>query len=104
MARSATASARAETYNPVLDKIEILNAKLAEVAKAHGVGIAQVPIAWAIAKGTLPIVGVAKGRHVADAAAAAAVELADVEVTELEELADTLGINAIRFWEKEMKV
>ena len=64
---------------------------------------AQVPIAWAIAKGTLPIVGVTKERHVADAAAAAAVELTDVEVTELEELADTLGINAIRFWEKEMK-
>ena len=96
-------SARAATYNPVLNKLEVLNAKLAEVAEAHGVGIAQVPVAWAIAKGTLPIVGVTKERHVADAAAAAAVELADAEVTELEELADTLGINAIRFWEKEMK-
>ena len=95
-------SARAATYNPVLGKLEILNAKLAEVAEAHGVGIAQVSVAWAIAKGTLPIVGVTKERHVADAAAAAAVELADAEVTELEELADTLGINAIRFWEKVM--
>ena len=41
--------------------------------------------------------------HVADAAAAAAVELSDVEVAELEEIADSLGINAIRFWEKEMR-
>jgi hypothetical protein len=52
-------------------------------------------------------VGVTKERHVADAAAdaaaAAAVELSDAEVAGLEELADTLGINAIRFWEKEMK-
>ncbi|ACV22834.1 L-glyceraldehyde 3-phosphate reductase [Slackia heliotrinireducens] len=95
-------SARAATYNPVLDKLEVLNAKLAEVAEAHGVGIAQVPVAWAIAKGTLPIVGVTKERHVADAAAAAAVELTDTEVRELEELADSLGINAIRFWEKVM--
>ena len=95
-------SARAATYNPVLDKLEILNAKLAEVAKVHGVGIAQVPIAWAIAKGTLPIVGVTKESHVADAAAAAAVELTDAEVAELEQLADTLDINAIRFWEKVM--
>ena len=95
-------SARAATYNPVLDKLEVLNAKLAEVAAAHGVGVAQVPVAWAIAKGTLPIVGVTKERHVADAAAAAAVALTDAEVAELEELADTLGINAIRFWEKVM--
>ena len=95
-------SARAATYNPVLDKLEVLNAKLAEVAEAHNVGLAQVPVAWAIAKGTLPIVGVTKERHVADAAASAAVELTDAEVAELEGLADTLGIDAIRFWEKVM--
>ncbi len=95
-------SARAQAYNPVLDKLEVLNAKLAEVAEAHGVGPAQVPVAWAIAKGTLPIVGVTKERHVSDAAAAASVELVDDEVAELEELADSLGINAIRFWEKVM--
>ncbi len=95
-------SARAAAYNPVLDKLEVLNARLAEVAEAHGVGVAQVPVAWAIAKGTLPIVGVTKASHVADAAAAAAVELTDAEVAGLEELADTLGINAIRFWEKVM--
>jgi aryl-alcohol dehydrogenase-like predicted oxidoreductase len=95
-------SARAAAYNPVLDKLEVLNARLAEVAEAHGVGVAQVPVALAIAKGTLPIVGVTKASHVADAAAAAAVELTDAEVAGLEELADTLGINAIRFWEKVM--
>jgi hypothetical protein len=47
-------------------------------------------------------VGVAKERHVADAAAAAAVELTGAEIAELEQLADALGINAIRFWEKVM--
>lgn len=95
-------SARAAAYNPVLDKLEVLNAKLAEVADAHGVGVAQVPVAWAIAKGTLPIIGVTKPHHVTDAAAAAAVALTDAEVKELEELADSLQINAIRFWEKVM--
>lgn len=95
-------SARAQAYNPVLDKLEVLNGKLAEIAAAHGVGTAQVPVAWAIAKGTLPIVGVTKERHVADAAAAAAIELTDSEVASLEELADSLGIDAIRFWEKVM--
>jgi aryl-alcohol dehydrogenase-like predicted oxidoreductase len=95
-------SARADAYNPVMDKLEVLNAKLAEVAKEHGVGTAQIPVAWAIAKGTLPIVGVTKESHVADAAAAAAVELTETEVAELEQLADSLQINAIRFWEKVM--
>lgn len=95
-------SARAQAYNPVLDKLEVLNAKLAEVAQAHGVGTAQVPVAWAIAKGTLPIVGVTKESHVADAATAAAVGLTDAEVAKLEELADSLGINAVRAWEKAM--
>ena len=35
-------------------------------------------------------------------AATAAVTLNDSEVAELEELADSLGINTIRFWEKVM--
>ena len=95
-------SAHAAAYNPVLGELSHLNAKLAEVARAHGVGAAQVALAWAIAKGTLPIVGVTKVSHVADAAAAAAVELSDAEVRELEELADSLGLNVVRMWEKVM--
>ena len=96
-------SARAATYNPVLDKLEVLNAELAKLADKHGVGPAQIPVAWAISKGTLPIVGVTKVSHVEDAAKAASVELSAEEAAELEELADSLQINAIRFWEKEMK-
>lgn len=96
-------SARAETYNPVLDKLEVLNAALKKLADKYGVGAAQIPVAWAIAKGTLPIIGVTKVSHVEDAAKAAAVVLTAEETTELEQLADSLHINAIRFWEKEMK-
>ena len=96
-------SARAETYNPVLDKLEVLNEALKKLADKHGVGAAQIPVAWAIAKGTLPIIGVTKVSHVEDAAKAAAVVLTAEETAELEQLADSLQINAIRFWEKEMK-
>ena len=96
-------SARAETYNPVLDKLEILNAELKKLADKYGVGAAQIPVAWAIAKGTLPIIGVTKESHVEDAVKAANVVLTAEETTELEKVADTLEINAIRFWEKEMK-
>ena len=84
-------------------KDEVLNAELAKLADKHGVGPAQIPVAWAIAKGTLPIVGVTKVSHVEDAVKAAAVELDPADIAELEALADTLQINAIRYWEKEMK-
>ncbi len=96
-------SARAQTYNPVLDKLEILNTELKRLADKYSVGAAQIPVAWAIAKGTLPIIGVTKTSHVEDAVKAADVVLSSEETAELEALADSLNINAIRFWEKEMK-
>ena len=96
-------SDRAATYNPMLPQIEKLNAELKTLADRYGVEIAQIPVAWAIAKGTLPIIGVTKVKHVEDAAKAAAVTLSADEIAHLEEVADTLGLNMIRFWEKEMK-
>ena len=96
-------SARAETYNPVLDKLEILNAELKKLADKYGVGMAQIPVAWAIAKGTLPIIGVTKENQVLDAVKAANIILTDEEVSSLEKVADSLELNVIRFWEKEMK-
>jgi len=96
-------SARAETYNPVLDKLEVLNGELKKLADKYNVGIAQIPVAWAIAKGTLPIIGVTKTSHVEDAVKAVNVTLTAEETDNLEKVVDSLGINAIRFWEKEMK-
>ena len=96
-------SDRAAIYNPVLGKLEVLNTAMKKLADKYGAAIAQIPVAWAIAKGTLPIIGVTKVSHVEDAAKAAQITLSADEVKELEALADTLGINAVRMWEKEMK-
>lgn len=96
-------SARAQAYGPVLDKIEILNGALKKLADKYNVEIAQIPVAWAVAKGTLPIIGVTKTKHVEDAVKAANITLTAEETAELEKLADSLEINVIRFWEKEMK-
>ena len=96
-------SARADSYNPILDKLEIMNKALGKIADKYGVGVAQVPVAWAIAKGTLPIIGVTKVSHVEDALKAANITLTCDEVAALESVADGLGMNVIRFWEKEMK-
>lgn len=96
-------SDRAAVYNPVLDKLETLNASMKKMADKYGVAVAQIPVAWAITKGTLPIIGVTKVSHVEDAAKAAEISLRAEEVRELETLADTLHIDAVRMWEKEMK-
>ena len=95
-------SGRAETYNPVLDKLEIINAKLREVADKYNVAPAQIPVAWAIAKGILPIIGVTKAYHVEDAVKACNVELTQDEIKMLENTADSLELNLIRMWEKKM--
>ena len=96
-------SSRAKTYNPLLDKLEVLNAALKRTADKYNVEAAQIPVAWAIAKGTLPIIGVTGTKHVEDAVKAANITLTAEETEELEKLADSLGIDAVRFWEKEMR-
>lgn len=59
---------------------------LAGVAKARGTGMAQVAMAWVLAKPgiTAPIVGVSKLGHLEDAIAAEALALTDVEIQKLE--------------------
>lgn len=96
-------SDRAAVYNPMLPELEKLNACIKEIADKHGVAPAQVPVAWAIAKETLPIIGVTKVYQVEDAAKAAALELTVDEIAAMEELAAGLSLNVIRYWEKEMK-
>ena len=96
-------SDRANAYGDSLAEIEELNKAIAEIAKNHDAKVAQLPIAWAIAKGTLPIIGATKVHYVEDAADAIKIELNEDEIKTMEELADKANINTIRIWEKEMK-
>lgn len=95
-------SARGEVYNPNLHKIEILTNAMSEVGKAHNISTAQTAVAWAISKGTLPIVGVTKVKHVNDAYEAASVTLSADEMKYLESKADEIKLESIRFWEEKM--
>ena len=96
-------SDRGRTYNPMLPELEKLNAALKEIADRHGVPAAQLPVAWAIAKGTLPIIGVTKVNQVEDAVQAASLELSQDEIRAMETMGDQAGLNVIRYWETEMK-
>lgn len=96
-------SERGKTYNPMMGKIEKLTAELKKIGDAHGISVAQTATAWAIAKGTLPIIGVTKVHHVEDAAKTAAVTLTADEMAQMEKAADELNLSTIRFWEKKME-
>ena len=77
--------------------------ELKTLADKYKVDIPQIPIAWSIAKGTLPIIGVTKTEHIEDAVKAMNVKLTKEEIENLEKCADKLGLNLIRFWEKKME-
>lgn len=83
-------------------EIEDLVAELKKIGEKHNASPAQIATAWAIAKGTLPIIGVTKVKQVEEAAAAAQITLSSEEVSRLEKLGDETGVQTLREWEKEM--
>lgn len=95
-------SARGKTYNPYLDKLTALVDELANIGKRYNATAAQIAAAWAIFKGTLPIIGVTNVQQVIEAAATAQIKLTQNEVNILEKLGDETGFNALREWEHEM--
>jgi len=96
-------SDRGKKYNPVLPQLEALTAKMTAIGQKYGASCSQIGIAWAIAKGTLPIIGATKERHVVEAAEAARIQLTAEEVSVLEALADATGIDTRGGWEHSME-
>lgn len=93
---------RGDSYNPHLKKMEVLIDELKHIGKNHNASPAQIATAWAIAKGTLPIIGVTKVKQVEEAFLAAQIQLDAEEVSCLEKLGDETGVPTLRDWEKEM--
>lgn len=96
-------SDRGRKYNPVLDKIEALTDAMKEIGEHHHATCSQIGIAWAIAKGTMPIIGATKAHHVTEAADAAKIRLLEDEVAQLERLADTIAVDTRGDWEHTME-
>ncbi|WP_129045432.1 aldo/keto reductase [Companilactobacillus metriopterae] len=96
-------SDRGKVYNDSLPQLEKLVNFMKEIADNHNASVAQIGTAWAIAKGTTPIVGVTKISHVEDAAKSAQLKLSDDEIKSMETLADETKVKTVREWEKTMK-
>lgn len=82
--RSGNDAFAASLYN---DGDQAITERVAEVAAARGVTMAQVALAWMLGKDvvTAPIVGATRQEHLDDAVAALDLELTDDEVARLEE-------------------
>ena len=96
-------SDRGKKYNPVLPQLEALTNEMTAIGQKYGASCSQIGIAWAITKGTLPIIGATKERHVIEAAEAAKIQLTAEEVSKLEALADATGIDTRGGWEHSME-
>ena len=96
-------SDRGKKYNPVLPQLEALTDEMKAIGEKHNASCSQVGIAWAIAKGTMPIIGATKERHVVEAAEAAKIKLTAAEVARLEQLAEATGIDTRGGWEHSME-
>ena len=95
-------SQRGDTYNPMLPQIEKLVAAMRTVGDRYGISPAQVALAWAIAKGTTPIIGVTKVTQVQEAAQAASIVLTEEEIRTLEASAERSGVDTRGSWEMPM--
>lgn len=95
-------SQRGDTYNPLLPQIERLVAVMRTVGNKYGITPAQVALAWAIAKGTTPIIGVTKPSQVQDAVRATQMVLTADEMKMLEDAAESTGVDTRGSWENPM--
>jgi aryl-alcohol dehydrogenase-like predicted oxidoreductase len=95
-------SSRAAVYNGILPQLQALTDRMGAIGEDRGASAADVATAWAIAKGTSPIIGVTKAGYLDGLVRARGIELADEEIAELEALADAADVDTRGGWEHEM--
>ena len=86
----------------MLPQIEKLVTVMRCIGEKYSVTPAQVALAWAIAKGTTPIIGVTKVSQVQDAVKAMRISLTTKEINQLETAAEETGVDTRGSWEMPM--
>lgn len=95
---------RGEAFNAeILGKIEGLIDVMNQAGEKYSADPSQIAIAWAIAKGTVPIIGVTKKSHLNGAVAALKINLGADEIAQLEAAALNTGVSIKAEWEKDMQ-
>ncbi|OBZ17233.1 aldo/keto reductase [Bacillus sp. FJAT-26390] len=89
-------------HKDVLVKLEDLIELMRNIGLRYHVNPAEIAIAWAMAKGTVPIIGVTKPSHIASAVSAINVKLTTKEIEELEQAAKSTDVEIRGAWENNM--
>lgn len=95
-------SSRAAVYNGALPRLRALTDRMGALGEDRGASAADIATAWAIAKGTTPIIGVTKAGYIDGLVRAHGIELADEEIAELEALADAADVDTRGSWEHDL--
>lgn len=95
-------SRRGQVYNPLLPQIQLLTDAMKEVGAKHGAAVPQVGIAWAVTKGTIPIIGATKPDQIEEIAKAATVKLTAADIRILEQTAAKINVDTRGPWERSM--
>lgn len=95
-------SRRGQAYNPHLPQIRLLTDVMKKVAEKYNAGVPQVGIAWAIAKGAIPIVGATRTEQIEEIAKAAEISLTAEDSKILEQAAAKVKIDTRGPWERTM--
>ena len=80
-------------------QIEPLLEKIRSLAKSYKITPSQIPIAWARAKGTVPLIGLTRPSHADELAAGCMITLNPTEVDDLEQIARSTGVVIKGSWE-----
>lgn len=96
-------SLRGIEYNGKLKRLMPLIELLRELGAKYGTEPAQIAVAWAVSKGTVPIVGLTKPKYARELAKGISIRLTDDEISRLEQLADSFGIVSKGVWEPEIR-
>lgn len=93
---------RGDSYNLILPQIEKLTDVMQKIGDKYHASVAQIAIAWAITKGTIPIIGVTKVEQVQEAAKVVQIELSADEIYMIETAAAQIGVDTRGSWENPM--
>ena len=69
------------------------------IADKYKIDSSQIPILWAISKGTVPIVGITKPSHATKLVTAIEITLTEQEIDLIEKEATATGIRQLGNWE-----
>jgi aryl-alcohol dehydrogenase-like predicted oxidoreductase len=92
---------RGKVYSPeILTRVQPFIAKLRDIGIAHqGRSVAEIVIAWAIGKGTIPLVGATATPHIASFLNALSTSLDRSTIEKIDDAANQTGLVLKAFWE-----